>query len=194
MKKKMLLENVKEEISECLLNGWKNCKAPLYMWLEIEAILKVNKIKQEFPYKEFKPLYTVFENTCKRKPDQAVNTFLSSLDSKPKIVDIAEVIEAPPRRKRKRERGVGKANKILLDALQILHETDEVIKKSKAKILKKELFRLIKISNYLLQKHKSIDSYLDFKNYPDPVKKLVADSLGTLLNVEMLFRGKWYSD
>ena len=98
------------------------------------------------------------------------------------------------REKRKKERGFGEINRLLLRVDKLLFNPGEVIRAYKARISKETLSSLLRITFSLQSDGPSVDRFFDSHGYSDNVKRLVAEGFNTLYEVGVTFREELYKD
>lgn len=98
------------------------------------------------------------------------------------------------REKRRKERGFGGINRLLLGADKLLFNPGEVIRAYKAGISKETLSSLLRITFSLRNDGLSVDRFFDSREYSDNVKRLVAEGFSTLYEVGVTFREELYKD
>jgi len=96
--------------------------------------------------------------------------------------------------KRKKERGFGEINRLLLRVDKLLFNPGEVIRAHKARISKETLFSLLRITFSLQNNGLSVDTFFDSREYSDHVKRLVAKGFTDLYEVGVMFREELYKD
>ena len=110
------------------------------------------------------------------------------------LEQMAHDILAREREKRRKERGFGEKNMLLLNANKFLFSPREVIKAHKVKVSKEELFSFLRITFYLQKQGLSVDGFFDTHGYPDDVKRLIAEGFNTFFEVGTMFRRDLYKD
>lgn len=98
------------------------------------------------------------------------------------------------REKRRKERGFGGINRLLLRADKFLFNPGEVIRAHKARISKETLSSLLRITFSLQNNGLSVDRFFDSHGYSDNVKRLVAEGFTSLYEVGVMFREELYKD
>jgi hypothetical protein len=98
------------------------------------------------------------------------------------------------REKRRKERGFGGINRLLLRVDKFLFNPGKVIRAHRAKISKETLSSLLRITFSLQNNGLSVDRFFDNHGYSDNVKRLVAEGFTSLYEVGIMFREELYKD